>query len=152
MVDSVQVPALMALLLSPYEPRPLLSLCLVQLQQTHQANGQRGDGRDLKSNYIQRSGSFFFFCQLPFGYKSQFSSGKFSPVEYEGLNAIGFWWKTNQKNNVEIMCFPFLYTADFVSLANSLLVFLTSYHVYRRTTLASVCSEISFLKVDFFIL
>lgn len=36
------------------------------------------------------------------------------------------------------MCFPFLYIADLVSLANSL-VFSTSYHIYRRT-FAGVCA------------
>lgn len=41
------------------------SVGVAQLQPTERTNGQRGDGRDLKSNFIRKSE--IIFCQLPFG-------------------------------------------------------------------------------------
>lgn len=73
----------------------------------------RGEGLEEHLDFIQRSWVFVFSCRLPLGYKSLLSSGKFSAVEHEGLNAIGFWWKTNLKKGkiqtkTEVMCFAFL--------------------------------------------
>lgn len=97
MVDSVQVPVFMDLLFGPYEP-PSDAFSMVWLQKSDQANGHQGGGPQ------------FIFCRLPFGYKSPFSSGKFSIVEDEGLNTAGSWWKTSKKiekkNPIEILCFP----------------------------------------------
>lgn len=84
----------------------------------HTANHFRSDSgkpnranfnRDLKSisTLFQDREFFVFLSVLPFGYKSLLSSGKFSAMENEGLNAVGFWWtktnlkkKGNSKNNV----------------------------------------------------
>lgn len=75
--------------------------------------GSEEMGGTWRATLFRDQGVYFI---LPFGYKSLFSSGKFSAVEHEGLNAIGFWWTIKQDaKNVEIMCFPFLYTSDLVS-------------------------------------
>lgn len=92
----------------------------------HTANHFRSDSgkpnranfnRDLKSiSTLFQDREFFVFLSVsPFGYKSLLSSGKFSAMENEGLNAVGFWWtKTNLKKKKEIqkiMCFAFLCTS-----------------------------------------
>lgn len=78
---------------------------VLQLQQSDQWAARRREGLEEQQDSEIRE---FILCQLPFGYKSLFSSGKFSAVEYEGLNAIGFC--RNKIKHVEIMCFPVLYT------------------------------------------
>lgn len=93
MVDSVQVPMLMARL-----PQPITNH--FRLANPIELDGKkrgRGEGLEEHLDFIQRSWVFVFSCRLPLGYKSLLSSGKFSAVEHEGLNAIGFWWKTNLK-------------------------------------------------------
>lgn len=102
MVDSVQMPVFMALLLSPCEPLLLHSF----LRGSNPTNRpgwwavRRWEGLE-EQQYLETRE--FAFCQLPFGHKSLFSSGKFSAVECEGLNAIGFWWKTEQKGRNRVL-------------------------------------------------
>lgn len=86
-------------------------------------------------------------------------------MEYEGLNAIGFWWKNpqnnpkqNRKKEKKKQQQPKNRTNNVLSISVQLwfsllldisLVFLASYHVYKTTT-ASLCSEINFLSWFFF--
>lgn len=43
------------------------------------------------------TGLCLFSADYPLGTKVRFSSGKFSVVEHEGLNTLGFWRKTKAK-------------------------------------------------------